>query len=137
MRFHSEDGVAARRTHSNSLNFPSVAHAALSAMRAAGRTAPGELRKEACETELVLRSEIALAVAAVVENPDHLPPRTSPMYAPIRRVVIDAIGEAAGLLHIPVDAACLNAAASLGIVHGLASCLVWLVAECAADSAEA
>ena len=124
-------------THSNSLNFPSVAHAALSAMRAAGRTAPGELRKEACETELVLRSEIALAVAAVVENPDHLPPRTSPMYAPIRRVVIDAIGEAAGLLHIPVDAACLNAAASLGIVHGLASCLVWLVAECAADSAEA
>ena len=38
---------------------------------------------------------------------------------------------------IPVDAACSDAAASLGIVHGLASCLVWLVAECAADSAEA
>ncbi len=122
-------------THSNNLNFPAIAHAALSAMRAAGTTA-ADSRKETCEAELVLRSEIALALAAVVENPDHLPPRTSPMYEPICRVVIDTIAETAALLHGPVDAACLDAPASLGIVHGLASCLVWLVAECAADSAE-
>ena len=75
-------------THSNSLNFPAIAHAASTAMRAlvAARRpqiAEGSVRSGA----LCCASEIGLGrFAAVVENPDHPPPRTSPMYAPICRV---------------------------------------------------